>query len=405
MTTETRKNYQWWQDAGWEWYSELVRRRHEDPTYARQEAYLKQLFEDSAARWVQQKGRPLKVLEYGCGFGRHLKYLHQIEGIEVYGCDQSPSMLSVAKVLLLGRFPELEERLTLIEPDQRLPYEDGFFDVAFTVSVLIHVAPADLAGRVAELRRVADGMLLNVEFPPAPHSVLWDEVHEGCWLHNIVGAHQAVGPCSIEVDADTLAPAEAIYRVDPGSDDHSVKMLFRGEWAEEPEQLRRSTVDSMLEFAKYCRSRAQESFWRESNMSRVLGAANTEYRQDNAEYRRVNAELRASVRDLQGEVRGLNAQVAFFRHRYTALESTRAVRAAYWLARHRRLRRVLKAGFDVVSGFRSGLLRLLGLRRESGELPAPPSQGAGVGGSAAGAAEDRAARGPTEGAEETHQSQ
>ena len=341
---KVKENYLWWQQAGWEWYAEVRLRRETDPIYAQQESFLRNLFQKEASRWLREKGRPLRVLDYGCGFGRHIKYLHPLDGVQIYGCDQSASILAAGRTLLLGLFPELENRLTLVEPNQCLPYEDDSFDVVLTVSVLTHVAPEDLHGRVTELRRVAKHIVLNLEMPPAPHSLLWDEIHNGCWFHNLVEAHQTVGPCRIEVDADALAPRFAIYTIWPEAEPPGARMLFEGTWLEEPGQLAGAMMDACLKYAKSCQVSVQEKFGHQALSNQELYAA--------------NLQLAAVNRDLR------------------ALENTRAVRFSYWLSNHRRLRWVLGKGFDTVSGFRRWLLRLLGLRREAEEREGPLPQAA-----------------------------
>jgi len=330
----TDKNYLSWQQTGWDWYMELRLRRQSMPIYESQEKYLKGLLAAKAAEWLREKGRPLKVLEFGCGFGRHLKYLHRIEGLDVYGCDQSPAMIQTAHTLLCGQFPELRDRIILVEPKGRLPYEDGAFDVAYTVSVLLHVSPEDLHGRTAELRRVAGHMVVNVEPPPAPHSFLWDEAHDGCWLHDLVGAHRAAGPCRMEVDADALAPLQVVCRVFP--DAGGLRVLHKGQWTDDPGQIHSVLTDVLLEFAKYSREQAQR---RSQEASAQL------------------SELRQAVLQLQG------------------IQQSRAFRVARWFGGHPRLKSVLGGIYTAVAGGRQLVLRAFRptRRAEAGPSAAPPA--------------------------------
>jgi SAM-dependent methyltransferase len=58
---------------------------------------------------------------------------------------------------------------------QRLPFEDGAFDVAYSSSVVEHLRPADRAAFAAELRRVARGWWVQTpafSFPIEPHALL-----------------------------------------------------------------------------------------------------------------------------------------------------------------------------------------------------------------------------------------
>jgi SAM-dependent methyltransferase len=349
------KNYLWWQQAGWDWYAELSLRRLTKPIYERQERYLAGFFRAKGEEWLRQKGRPLKVLEFGCGFGRHLRYLHQIEGLEVHGCDQSPPMLSVAETLLLGRFPELEDRIRLVEPKGRLPYEDGAFDVVYTVSVLIHVSPEDLQDRVAELRRVARHMVVNLELPSAPRSFLWDQVHEGCWLHNLVEAHRAVGPCYVEVDADSLGPTVAVYSVRQDGPEGATRVLHGGRWLEQPEEVQGALSEAALEYGKSCREQAQET----------CREVSTQMAQRQAQMTERLVEAAARLESHRQRIRELGGQLR-------ALQQSRAVRAAQWLDAHPWLKVVLKALYDAGTGLRRRLLSLFGLRKAPDAARAAP---------------------------------
>jgi SAM-dependent methyltransferase len=58
---------------------------------------------------------------------------------------------------------------------ERLPFEDGEFDLAYCNSVIEHVAPERRAAFAAELRRVARGWYVQTparSFPIEPHALL-----------------------------------------------------------------------------------------------------------------------------------------------------------------------------------------------------------------------------------------
>jgi SAM-dependent methyltransferase len=57
----------------------------------------------------------------------------------------------------------------------RLPFEDGAFDLAYSNSVIEHIAPADRAAFAREVRRVARGWWVQTpaySFPVEPHALL-----------------------------------------------------------------------------------------------------------------------------------------------------------------------------------------------------------------------------------------
>jgi len=345
---EAGKNYECWQQSGWDWYFELLLRRPVRPVYGRQEKYLRGFLGAMAERWLKEQGRPLKVLEFGCGFGRHLKYLHQIESVEVHGCDQSPAMLSVAETLLCGRFAELKDRLKLVAPRGRLPYGDAQFDVVFTVSVLIHVSPEDLQGCIGELRRIARHMIVGVELPNAPGSFLWDEAHQGCWLHNFVESHHRAGPCAVEVDADVLSPAAVVYNVVmDGPKAGATRVLHGGRWSEEAAEVETALAQVAIEYGRFCRDQAQQTT------------------QDvSAQMEQRNVELTERLADAAAQMEHLRQRISDLRVQLRALQQSRAVRAAQWLDRYPHLKAALKALYDASIGLARRLLQLVGLRKK-----------------------------------------
>ncbi|TMA80603.1 MAG: class I SAM-dependent methyltransferase [Deltaproteobacteria bacterium] len=165
-------NYLWWQRVGAAWPDEVKRRKRHRLLYHVEEVFLAEYFARQA---------PARVLEFGCGFGRHLRYLAGIEQLEVHGFDQSETLLGEMQ----GWAPPgwVEERIRVGAPLAPLPYRDGEFDVVFTVSVLIHNRPEHLERVLRELVRVCRGHLLLIENVPVSETGLSSDEHDGCWLH------------------------------------------------------------------------------------------------------------------------------------------------------------------------------------------------------------------------------
>lgn len=181
MTEKTiSPNYEHWNATGAGWAAEYDRRKKRMPYYHLQEAML--------VSYVAARA-PLRVLEYGCGPGRHLRNLSAIPGVEIHGYDQSESM--ARGCLTWADEAWFETHVHVGGPTGRLPFEDGSFDLVYTSEVLIHVGPGDLAGRLAELRRVARREVLHVE--PSPGAVVDPDAHAGCWNHDLVAAWAALG--------------------------------------------------------------------------------------------------------------------------------------------------------------------------------------------------------------------
>jgi SAM-dependent methyltransferase len=129
------------------------------------------------------------VLEFGCGSGRHLRYLRQVPGLEVHGYDQSSTML--AGIAKWAESDWIGEHIRGGEPVGTLPYEDRSFDIVFSAEVLVHVAPQDLPTILGELMRVARWQVLHWE--TAPGVQLACETHGGCWNHDLVSEYARLG--------------------------------------------------------------------------------------------------------------------------------------------------------------------------------------------------------------------
>lgn len=201
MTTSILgENYSWWQQHGGGWPAEIERRRAYMPIYHLQEIILAEYFSRYA---------PQRILEFGCGFGRQLSYLSRIPGLEVYGCDQSPTMIDGIRAWASEEW--IDERITLVEPLAPLPYPDKSFDIVFTVSVLIHVRPEHVQFILKELMRLARWQIIHIENNHVPDTVQMSEAHDGSWAHPIVQHYRALGQ-TVEVFEKPFE-IEDVYRV------------------------------------------------------------------------------------------------------------------------------------------------------------------------------------------------
>jgi 2-polyprenyl-3-methyl-5-hydroxy-6-metoxy-1,4-benzoquinol methylase len=83
-----------------------------------------------------------KILDFGCGTGRHAIYLAR-NGFNVYGFDQSERAIKRATVLLqaehLNAHLKVWNMTTL-----PLPYQDEFFDAVIAVRVIHHAKLATI---------------------------------------------------------------------------------------------------------------------------------------------------------------------------------------------------------------------------------------------------------------------
>lgn len=190
MTNNIYENEKWWQENGGDWDTIVNDRRKRDPLYSIQEIILSNYMENIPNS---------KVLEFGVGFGRHASYLSKLENIEFYGVDQSPTMLKSLENNL-SHYESIKERIILIEPRTKLPFPDNYFDVVYTVSVLIHIQPVHLKEILQELIRVSKHKIIHFENKLVEASAVTSQDHNGCWAHPIESVYQELG-----IDVDVLS--------------------------------------------------------------------------------------------------------------------------------------------------------------------------------------------------------
>jgi ubiquinone/menaquinone biosynthesis C-methylase UbiE len=211
MVNKVHENEMWWQENGLYWGDEVDRRRSLQPLYGIQEVVLSHVF--------SKLPKKSKILEFGVGFGRHVEYLSDITELEVYGVDQSPTMIQSFKDRVSHK-SELIKNVHLIEPRTKLPFPDGYFDFVYTVSVLIHINPNDLKDILKELTRVAKHGIIHLENNYVEHAELKFMDHNGCWQQSIVHEYEELGlTCSV---LEKTATEQDVYYTN-----------LSGEWSKE----------------------------------------------------------------------------------------------------------------------------------------------------------------------------
>lgn len=114
------------------------------------------------ARFMELTGageRPLRILDVGCGA---LGLRGLAPHLDVTGTDIAP------RPSYPGPFVKADATIGL-------PFDDGAFDLAYSSSVIEHVAPGRRAAFARELARVARGWWVQTpaySFPIEPHSLL-----------------------------------------------------------------------------------------------------------------------------------------------------------------------------------------------------------------------------------------
>ena len=95
--------------------------------------------------------RPRAILDFGCGIGNATRALAtQFSGSVVTGFDVSAESVTVARQLT----PNAARIRYQSDSGERVPFDDGTFDAAFTSCVFHHIDPADRPRWACEIRRV-----------------------------------------------------------------------------------------------------------------------------------------------------------------------------------------------------------------------------------------------------------
>ncbi len=128
-----------------------------------------------------------RILDLGCGTGRHVVYLSRI-GFDVYGFDAAPNALTMAQEWLQEEklVASLKEHLM----EKPFPYVDDFFDAVISIQVIHHNLMINIKKTVSEIERVLKpGGLLFVTFPilhpgPVENKRYWKlvKIEEGTYI-------------------------------------------------------------------------------------------------------------------------------------------------------------------------------------------------------------------------------
>jgi ubiquinone/menaquinone biosynthesis C-methylase UbiE len=122
---------------------------------------------------IFQKKKFRKILDLGCGTGRHIIYLSK-KGFEVYGLDASPKGLEIAQQWLVEE--NLEAKLIQHRIENQFPFVDDYFDAVISIQVIHHNLMKDILLTVKEIERVLkkDGYIF-ITFPILKEGTKVDE--------------------------------------------------------------------------------------------------------------------------------------------------------------------------------------------------------------------------------------
>lgn len=136
-----------------------------------------------------------RVLDLGCGTGRHLLYLSQ-QGFDMSGLDSSVEGLRIAEELLAEK--RLQADLTVASMFDKLPYVDSYFDAVICCRTLNHGTIRQIRYTISEMKRLLKR-----------HGIIFIEVRKPSLPFR---TGQKLGW------ADEIAPRTRVYRGGSGMD-------------------------------------------------------------------------------------------------------------------------------------------------------------------------------------------
>jgi len=161
--------------------------------------------ESRASFWrdVMVRFRPTSVLEVGCNVGANLRWIaSHIPARNVYGVDINLKALAEIR-------RDLPEVNAVWSQARELPFRDGWFDMVFTVGVLIHQPPETLPVVMAEIVRCSRRYVLCGEyFAEEPTEVPYREQKGALFKRDFGGLYCRLFPGFVVRQQGFLSRAE-----------------------------------------------------------------------------------------------------------------------------------------------------------------------------------------------------
>ena len=130
-----------------------------------------------------------RVLECGCNVGLNLGPAVADEALDIWGLDIQATAIARARAAMPGGTFVTGSLLDM-------PFRDGWFDLAFTCGVLIHVPPAGVQQVLAEIHRVSRRFILCAEYHDDEPEVVvpWRGQDSALWRRNYGALWQRTFP-------------------------------------------------------------------------------------------------------------------------------------------------------------------------------------------------------------------
>jgi len=128
-----------------------------------------------------------KILEVGANVGAQLALFKKLGYKNLYGIEINKQAIRIAK----EKRPEID---IIFGSAQDIPFKSGYFDLVFTVGVLIHIAPENIKAVMNEIARCSKKYIWGLEYFAEEHQgidyrnekgLLWKGNFPEIYLKNI----------------------------------------------------------------------------------------------------------------------------------------------------------------------------------------------------------------------------
>lgn len=107
-----------------------------------------EIIRGSLARAGAEVETAARLLDWGCGCGRIVRWWDDLPGTEVHGCDYNPKLAHWVD----RNLPFVEARVNDLAPP--LPYGGGTFDAVYAISIFTHLTDELARAWMGEIQRV-----------------------------------------------------------------------------------------------------------------------------------------------------------------------------------------------------------------------------------------------------------